>query len=194
MLRQEQTGYLQELRPHIKASLFLLVMGTVVGILSAAHFFTVDSGFSDSLKSFTQIFTGLPKPLLATAIFLNNATKTLLVLLLGIIGGVLPICFLLLNGYALGFVLYSSVQSKGLVPSLLAIVPHGMFELPAVLLGASIGILLGARAMRRLFGKFETPLRNDVGRGLSFFWSIILPLLLFAAFIEAFVTSALVSK
>jgi stage II sporulation protein M len=194
MLRQVQTGYLRELAPHIKASLLLLSMGAVVGSLSAAHFFTIDSGFSDSLRSFTQMFTGLPRPLLAVAIFLNNATKTLLVLILGIIGGVLPICFLLLNGYALGFVLYLSIQSKGLGPSLLAIVPHGMFELPAVLLGASIGIFLGVRAIRRLFGKFEPPLRNDVGRGLSFFWSIILPLLLFAAFIEAFVTSALVSK
>jgi stage II sporulation protein M len=194
MLRQGQIGYWRELRPHIKASLILLSIGTAAGSLSAAHFLTIDSGFSDSLRSFTQIFTGLPRPLLAAAIFLNNATKTLLVLVLGIIGGVLPICFLLLNGYALGFVLYFSVQSKGLGPSLLAIVPHGVFELPAVLLGASIGILLGTRATGRLFGKFETTLRNDVGRGLSFFWSIILPLLLFAALMEAFVTSALVSK
>jgi stage II sporulation protein M len=194
MLRPEQMGYLRELRPHIKASLWVLALGAVMGILSAAHFFTIDNRFSESLRSFTQVFTGLPKPLLALAIFLNNAIKTLLVLILGIVGGVLPVCFLLLNGYALGFVLYLSFQSKGLVSSLLAIVPHGIFELPAVVLGASTGILIGVRATRRLFSKRDTTLKSELRRGLRFFWSIVLPLLLFAAFVEAFITSALVSK
>jgi stage II sporulation protein M len=194
MLRPEQVGYLQELRPHIKASLGLLALGAVMGILSATHFFTIDTRFSESLRSFTQAFTGLPKPLLALAIFLNNAIKTFFVLILGIVGGVLPVCFLLLNGYALGFVLYLSIQSKGLVPSLLAIAPHGVFELPAVLLGASTGILIGVRATRRLFRKLDTTLTHELRRGLRFFWSIVLPLLLFAAFVEAFITSALVSQ
>jgi stage II sporulation protein M len=172
----------------------VLALGVVTGILSAAHFFTIDNRFSESLRSFTQVFAGLPKPLLALAIFLNNAIKTLLVLILGIVGGVLPVCFLLLNGYALGFVLYLSIQSKGLVSSLLAIVPHGIFELPAVLLGASAGILIGVRATRRLLGKLDTTLTYELRRGLRFFWSTVLPLLLFAAFVEAFITSALVSQ
>ena len=194
MLGPEQIAYLQELRPHIKASIFLLAIGMLVGILSGAHFFDIAPRFSESLGSFAQIFTGLPKPLLASAIFLNNGVKTFLVLLLGVVGGILPVCFLLLNGYAIGLVLYITIQSKGITSFLLAIVPHGIFELPAVLLGASIGIFLGARATKRLFGKFETTLKSDLRRAIRFYCGVILPLLLVAAFIEAFITSAIVSR
>jgi len=81
MLGPEQIAYLRELRPHIKASIFLLATGMLVGILSGAHFFDIAPRFSESLGSFAQIFTGLPKPLLASAIFLNNGVKTFLVLL-----------------------------------------------------------------------------------------------------------------
>ena len=194
MLGPEQIAYLQELRPHIKASIFLLAIGMLVGILSGAHFFDIAPRFSESLGSFAQIFTGLPKPLLASAIFLNNGVKTFLVLLLGVVGGILPVCFLLLNGYAIGLVLYITIQSKGIASFLLAIVPHGIFELPAVLLGASIGIFLGARATKRLFGKFETTLKSDLRRAIRFYCAVILPLLLVAAFVEAFITSAIVSR
>ena len=117
-----------------------------------------------------------------------------MVLLLGVVGGILPVCFLLLNGYAIGLVLYITIQSKGIASFLLAIVPHGIFELPAVLLGASIGIFLGARATKRLFGKFETTLKSDLRRAIRFYCGVILPLLLVAAFVEAFITSAIVSR
>src|SRR5207247_11286972 len=111
MLGPEQIAYLQELRPHIKASIFLLAIGMLVGILSGAHFFDIAPRFSESLGSFAQIFTGLPKPLLASAIFLNNGVKTFLVLLLGVVRRILSVCFLLFTGYISGFVLYFTLQS-----------------------------------------------------------------------------------
>ncbi|HEU4340593.1 MAG TPA: stage II sporulation protein M [Candidatus Binatia bacterium] len=194
ILRREHIEFLREVQPYVKASVLLLASGIILGWLSGAQILTVGSEFQESLGSFTELFARLSKPMLASAIFINNGVKTFLVIVLGILGGVLPVAFLLLNGYAIGWVLYLSIQSKGIVSSLLAVVPHGIFELPAVLLGASVGIFLGVRTMRRLFGKLETSLRGDLGRAVGVFFRLILPLLLLAAFVEAFVTSAIVAR
>jgi len=98
------------------------------------------------------------------------------------------------NGYVLGLVLHASLQSKGLSVFFLAIGPHGVFELPAILLGTSIGLMLGARAIKQMLGREERALGREVARGLRFFVTVIVPMLLLAALIEAFVTSALASK
>jgi stage II sporulation protein M len=135
----------------------------------------------------------MPKIQLAGAIFLNNASKTLLAILLGGFFGVIPGIFLLTNGVALGVVLSLSMQTRGLALSLLSILPHGVLELPAVFLGTSIGLMIGNLATRKFFRKADLNLGAELASGLRFFLSVIVPLLLVAALVEAFVTSALVS-
>jgi stage II sporulation protein M len=140
------------------------------------------------LQQFVHVFRGLPKPKLATAIFLNNSLKTLLVIVSGPLLGIVPILFLFINGAILGAVVPLAVQSRGLWSSLLTILPHGIFELAAIFLGTSIGLRLGSHTLRLLFGKADTTLLAEVGYGLRLFITIIVPLLLIAALIEAFVT------
>jgi len=62
-------------------------------------------------------------------------------------------------------------------------------ELPAVLLGSSIGLMLGAHSIKQIFRATETTLRSELGRALKFFFAVIVPLLMLAALVEAFVTS-----
>lgn len=192
-LNQTHIEYFRELRPHLYAMILLLVLGIVAGFLLASSVASPMSGIVDSLGGTTRFLLGLPKFFLALGIFVNNGFKTFLVIVLGLLCGVVPVVFILANGFAIGFLLHLSTESTGLFGSLLAIVPHGVFELPGVLLGASIGLLLGTRAIKRLLGKSESKLGLELGQGLRFFWSVIIPLLLLGAFVEAFVTSALVS-
>lgn len=147
----------------------------------------------EPLGGAVQFLLGLPKSFLALGIFVNNGLKTFLVIVLGVLFGVVPVIFILANGFALGFLLHLSTQSTGLIASLVAIVPHGVFELPGVLLGASIGLMVGKGTTKRLFGKSQGSLSHELGRGLRFFWQVIIPLLLIGAFVEAFITSALIS-
>ena len=144
-----------------------------------------------SVAGFVKIFRGLPPLQLAGAIFFNNAIKTLLVIALGVLFGVATIFFLVVNGAALGIVFYLSVHSRGWLSSLLVIVPHGVLELPAVLLGASIGLLLGRHSIHRLIGKAHTSFGSELARALAFFMVVIVPLLILAALVEAFITPAL---
>jgi stage II sporulation protein M len=191
---QEQARVLREIGPYFVASVVLLAGGVLYGVGTAAVAPEMAGAGMEALREFGGMFLGLPKSRLALAIFLNNAVKTLLAIALGVFGGLLPLIFLLVNGYVIGLVLHFSIGSDGAWTAFLAIAPHGIFELPAILLGTSVGLRLGFRALKRLLGKGEMALTAELARGLRFFLVVIAPLLLLSAFIEAFVTAALVSR
>jgi len=72
--------------------------------------------------------------------------------------------------------------------------PHGVFELPGVLCGAAIGLMLGNKAIRRLFRKSEFNVGPELSRALKIFATTIVPLLLIGAITEAYLTAALLGK
>ena len=188
---QEQRSYLKRLGTYLVASVILLGVGGLIGVAMISYFPEVASNLEGSLAGFVKIFHGLPPLQLAAAIFLNNALKTLFVILLGTLLGAVAALFLVANGAALGIVIYLSVQSRGVWPSLLVLLPHGVLELPAVLLGTSIGLMLGRHSIDRIFGKAQTPFGAELGQALKFFMAVIIPLLFLAALVEAFVTPVL---
>lgn len=191
MTFQAQYDYLRRLIPYFLVSLILLGFGIVLGITAVSFFPAIAYQLQDSFAEFGKTFRGLSRMQLAAAIFINNALKTLFVITFGILAGVVPVLFLLVNGVTLGVVMYSSIQSRGVWASLLAILPHGVLELPAVLVGTAIGLMLGNHAIRRLLGAAETSLSSELGRALRFFLSVIVPLLLVAAVVESFISSML---
>ena len=193
MTSTEQRAYLRELRPYLIASVIFFAVGIAFGVAVVFRFPQFADLFRASLTGFLRMFRGLPKPELAFAIFLNNTIKTLIAILLGTALGIVPALFLVANGVVLGFVLFLSAEDRGIWLSLISILPHGIFELPAVFLGTSIGFMLGDRALKRLLGQSETKIGAELRRALSFFAAAIVPLLLLAALVEAFVTTLLVA-
>ena len=193
MSREERRAYLKRLYPHLKTSLVIFGSGIVAGSMSVTLVPELAGHFESSVVGFVKIFHGLSKLQLAAAIFLNNALKTLLAILLGSLFGVVPAVILLANGIALGVVFSLSVESRGLWLSLLSILPHGLLELPAVFLGTSIGLMVGGHVIKRLSGQAEATLGSQLLQGFRFFCTVIIPLLLIAALVEAFLTSALVA-
>jgi stage II sporulation protein M len=176
------------LRPFELASLGIFAIGALAGGLAIVFYPETAEQLQDLLKQFARMFHGMSKLRLATAIFLNNSLKTLLVIVSGPLLGLAPIIFLVVNGAILGAVIPAAVESKGLWAALMTIVPHGIFELPAIFVGTSIGMALGVHPLRRLVGKADTTLLSALGHGLRVFVRVILPLLLLAAAIEVFVT------
>ena len=189
----ERREYLLRLRPYLKTSLIIFGIGVVIGLMIVSSFPQIADQFQSSLVGFVKMFRGLSKLQLAAAIFLNNSLKTLATILFGCLFGVVPAIFLVANGIALGLIFSLSAPTRGLWISFVSIVPHGVFELPAVFFGAGIGLMLGTHAVKSIFTGTETTLGGELIRGLKFFCTVILPLLLIAAFVEAFLTSALVS-
>jgi stage II sporulation protein M len=193
-LNPTRCRYFRELRPFLFTTVLLFALGSIAGSLLAGHSSFAGLKINESLGGFAQMFINLPKPVLALMIFANNAVKTLLVIVLGIAFAIVPLVFVLVNGVAIGVVLHLATQSKGLAYSILAIVPHGVFELPGVLCGAAIGLMLGNKAIRRLFRKSEFKVGSELSRALKIFATTIVPLLLIGAITEAYLTAALLGK
>lgn len=186
--------YFRELRPFLYTSVLLFALGIIAGSLLAGQSIFAGLKINESLGGFAQMFINLPKPVLAFMIFTNNAVKTLLVIVLGIAFAIVPLVFILVNGVAIGVVLHLATQSKGLAYSILAIVPHGVFELPGVLCGAAIGVMLGSKAIKRLFRKSEFKVGFELRRALKIFATTIVPLLVVGAITEAYLTAAILGK
>jgi len=192
MNRDERRAYLSQLRPYLIASVIFFAVGAVIGAAVASHFPGLADHFGDSVTGFLKTFRDLPKPQLAVAIFFNNSVKTLAAILLGLAIGIVPALFLVVNGAALGAVLFLSSHSRGVLPSLLSILPHGVIELAAVFLGTAIGLMLGDFVLKRLLRKSDAKIRVELGRAMRFFSLVIIPMLVVAALIEAFVTTAII--
>lgn len=114
-------------------------------------------------------------------IFSNNVQASFFLVFFGIFFGILSIFILSFNGYFSGFVSLQAVKSNG-ISSLLSLVPHGIFELPAIFISAGLGIKLGFF----LFDGSEKRGFFDLilSVALSFIF-IVVPLLFLAGIIEA---------
>ena len=192
MNRDELRVYLRELRPYLIASIIFFAVGAAFGAAVAGRFPGLADHFGDSVTGFLKTFRGLPKPQLAAAIFVNNSVKTFAAILLGLAVGIVPALFLIVNGVVLGVVFFLSSHSRGVWPSLLTILPHGILELAAVFLGTAIGLMLGDHVLKRMRRKSEAKIKTELSRAMRFFAIVIVPMLLIAALVEAFVTTVLI--
>lgn len=80
-------------------------------------------------------------------IILNNAKSAFFGIILGIFLGIFPIAVIILNAYILGFVANKSIVVGGFFV-LWRLLPHGIFEIPAILISTALGIRLGIGLMK----------------------------------------------
>jgi stage II sporulation protein M len=124
-------------------------------------------------------------------IFLNNSIKCFLVVLLGFMFGIVPFLFITINGFVLGLITFEIEKLIGLPFALAALLPHGIIEIPAVLLSSAIGVMIGYETVRKIKGKGS--IKKRILEGTRFYAFRILPLLFLAALIEAFVTPIIIN-
>lgn len=191
-LKKGFTGYLHFIWPYLLIITFVFFGSLVTGYISAANFPSMADTLRESFSSrFESLMTMNPLYIMLV-IFLNNAFVSLLFLVLGLALGILSILFIAFNGYLVGVIAYLVAQEKGLLFVLLALLPHGIVELPMVFLAASIGLRLGHQVFSALIGK-PTQIKREFKEGLTFYFHWILPLLLVAAIIETFITPLILS-
>ncbi|PWH15214.1 MAG: hypothetical protein DDG60_06230 [Anaerolineae bacterium] len=128
----------------------------------------------------------------ASTLFWHNLRAELLMIALGFFSfGVLGILAFLMNFSLVGGVL-AATQLVGLSPAMVfvaGILPHGVFELPSVILAASGVLYLGVRLVTPLEGKtIGETLIITLADMLKIFIGICVPLLLLAGLIEAHLT------
>lgn len=117
-------------------------------------------------------------------IFSNNVLASGIAMGLGILFGVFPLVSCVINGYMVGFVGRYAAEIDG-VGVLMKLLPHGVFELPAVLISMGIGLRLGFQVLRVGSGRYEVGgIKKVLKEGLRFFVFVVVPLLVVAAVIE----------
>ncbi len=114
-------------------------------------------------------------------IFFNNLQASFLGMILGIFIGIFPLINLFGNGFVLGFAARLAIAQEG-VGSLWRILPHGIFELPAIFIALGLGMKLGTFVSEKK-NRWKILKKNFV-ESLRVFVLVILPLLIIAAIIE----------
>lgn len=95
-------------------------------------------------------------------------------MIFGILLGILPFLALVVNGYVLGFVANQAIAIDGIFV-LWRLLPHGIFEIPAILISTALGIRLGTD-LKNIKKNFISSIR--------IFLLIVIPLLVIAGLIE----------
>ncbi|MBP5204039.1 stage II sporulation protein M [bacterium] len=119
----------------------------------------------------------------------------------GIITGIVPFVFnpilsIFLNSTIIGIVI--GALNTGDMPVisyiLVGILPHGIFELPAMMYSFSLGIYLCIEVTKTCLKKNKHPMKKVL---LDILWSfllVIIPLLIVAGLVEAYITPLLIAK
>lgn len=80
-------------------------------------------------------------------IFLNNAIKSVAVIFIGAFFGIFPIFFLAVNGLVIGYIVKLTLDGQATVSLFDLVVkqllPHGILEIPALIIVAAYGLRLG---------------------------------------------------
>lgn len=172
-------GYIKESKHFIFATILLFFLFAVYGFLVPASG-EIAEKLMEMLENIIEQTKGLNQIELISFLLLNNIKSSFFGMIFGFFLGIFPIFSTLINGYLVGFVGRLSVDTEGWY-ILLNLLPHGIFELPALFLSLGLGIKFGTFIFQKnKFQSFQRYLWNS----LRIFILIIIPLLILAAFIE----------
>jgi stage II sporulation protein M len=148
---------------------------------------------SEELAALSKLSTILSPFKISTAIFilLKNISALLLSFLFSPILCLLPILALIFNGLLLAFVSAIAVQKESLGFILAGLLPHGILELSAFIMGEAAALSFGTTVIAAVFKKESRghllPSLKQNSRYLLIAFALLVP----AAIIETYVTPLL---
>jgi len=125
----------------------VMLLATIVGFLFPQLF---EQQVLSIIRSMLLQLEGLDTNELIIFIFLNNLKATFFAVVLGMFVGVFSIIMGIVNGYVIGFTMNMAVSESGVL-ILWRLIPHGIFEIPAILLSMGVGFYLGSRFLEKRF-------------------------------------------
>jgi len=170
--------YIKESNKFIWFVVILFFISVIIGFLY--HPPVIENSILDYIKEVLTKTDGMSPTRIIIFIFINNIQSSFAGILFGFALGAFPFIVTLANGYVVGYVSSFAVSSSGIL-SLVSLLPHGIFELPAVFISFGMGIKFGTfifyKEKAKYFNKFFI-------NSLRVFIFVIIPLLTIAAIIE----------
>ncbi len=177
---QNSINQIKNLKNYLIFSTSLFIFISLFGILFPVFFQEEIIKIIQEIVKQTQ---GLGPLELIAFIMFNNMKSAFFSIILGIFFAIMPITITIVNAYVLGFVINKTILTEG--PFIIwKLLPHGIFEIPAILISVSLGIHLGLFLFtNKEKNKLNTFIKT-LKQSLITFLLIIIPLLVIAGIIE----------
>jgi stage II sporulation protein M len=187
----DDLAYLWSIRVYIGLSVMIFALTAVMGYFAASMDTELASSMLQELEMLKWIMDQ-PPVMIMIIIFLKNFMACIMSVLLGLGLGILPLLVVVTNGFMLGVVSYNVLQKAGPLYLMAGILPHGIIELPVVLVSIAVGFRLGYLVALSIFGE-KADIVKETKVAIHLLIYRIMPLLLLAAFIETFITPQAIS-
>ncbi|MDD5127122.1 MAG: stage II sporulation protein M [Dehalococcoidales bacterium] len=176
----------------IAAGIFVsgFAAGLVFGIINPEGLTAV---LSEELAALQRLAGALRPFTFTTVLFIlaQNSSTLLLSFLLSPVLCLFPVLALMFNGGLIAFIAVIAARQTSLASVLAGLLPHGIFEIPALIIGEAAAVSFGATAVAALFSakqrkRLVPALKNSL-RYLALAAALLVP----AAIIETFITPLL---
>ena len=170
----------------------LFGIGLVFGLATPTSIIKLLSKDIAALQELSDILVPF-KFLTVILILAKNVLSLLLSFVLSPFFCLVPILALTVNGWLLAFASAAVIQEKSIGFVLAGLLPHGIFELPAFIMGEAAALSFGAMAVLVLFKKKRRDLLLPNLKQNLRYLMVALALLVPAAIIETYVTPLLLT-
>jgi stage II sporulation protein M len=123
-------------------------------------------------------------------LFANNLEACIFLFLGGASFGILTIFIMSLNGIVIGAIMEIVHKDHSALFVAAALLPHGIFEIPAFIISGALGILLAQSLIAEWYGGEDAAV--DARKFSRLFILYVLPLVFVAACVEAFITPVVI--
>jgi stage II sporulation protein M len=172
-------------------STVLFVIGLLLGLIiptEGAGLFLEEAAALDEMAG---IIAPFPQVVVFLFILLKNLSVIVLSFVLSPLLCIFPVITLVLNGGVIGLVSAIFMEEESLLFLLTGLLPHGIFELPALIMGEAVALSFGIAVLRGIFGKDkQDKIKSNLKSNLKYL-AISAGLFLTAAIIETFLTPVL---
>lgn len=182
----DQADYVRSLMPAYAIAFLIFFFSLAAGYslgsfdIMEAYLDALPSGIQDySLVQFLMFIIG------------NNVFNGFLWIGLGYVFSFPSLYLSALNGFVIGNISHTMIMESSLSFVLVGLIPHGIIEIPTLLLCSAMGMGLGYSLINRLRGRGS--LKLELIKAMRLFITRILPLIVLAAVIEVTVSPFLMS-
>lgn len=171
--------YIKEIKIYVWFSVILFFGIGILGYMFPVFF---EEQILTMIAELIRQTEGLSVLELIRFIFINNVKSGFFAVIFGVFLGIIPLIITMMNGYVLGFVANKTIAIEGVLV-LWRLLPHGIFEIPAIMISIGLGLKLG---LFLFFSKDKTwkEFKKWVVNSLRAFIFVVVPLLVVAGIIE----------
>lgn len=176
----------------ILVAVFLFGGGLALGLVIPTGVAVLRAEDVAALQEMANLLASLPQLSVFALILIKNVSAVLISFIFSPLFCLVPIIALTFNGLLLGLVSAAVIQEESLGFLLAGLLPHGILEIPAFIIGEAVALSFGAAVVLAAFKKERRSLLLPHLRRDLRYLLVALALLLPAALIETYLTPLLI--